>query len=269
MKTTNCEHINILLIDFIDKKLDQTNTELVKEHLNKCSSCRAELEQYLVLFNDFKQIKDEEPPTSIRSTFLQSIETEKAKQSEAPVIDINANTRKTWLYNPFSQIAAGVAILVTGILLGLVVNRPESNNGQVAQLKTEMDDMRQMLFMSKLDQNSASQRIQAVNYTNEMMAPNPEIIDALVNTMNTDENVNVRMASIHALSKLTASAEVRDALVKSLETQDNALLQITLINILVEVQETNAIGVMEDLMKKEGTIDAVKEMAEKGLTTFI
>lgn len=269
MKTTNCEHINILLIDFIDKKLDQTNTELVKDHLTKCSDCRAELEQYLVLFNDFKQIKDEEPPVSIKSTFLQSIENEKAKQSATPVIDIHTKTRKTWLYNPFSQIAAGVAILVTGVLLGLVMNKPETNNGQVAQLQTEMDDMRQMLFMSKLDQNSASQRIQAVNYTNEMMAPNPEIIDALVNTMNTDENINVRMASIHALSKLTSSVEVRDALVNSLETQDNALLQITLINILVEIQETNAIGVMEDLMKKDETIEAVKEMAEKGLTTFI
>ncbi len=269
MKTTNCKHINILLIDFIDKKLDQTNTELVKDHLNKCSDCRAELEQYLVVFNDFKQIKDKEPPESIRSTFLQAIETEKSKQSETPVIDLNTGSKKTWLYNPFSQIAAGVAILVTGVLLGLVLNKPERSNGQVAQLQTEMENMRQMLFMSKLDQNSASQRIQAVNYTNEMMAPNPEIIDALVNTMNTDENINVRMASIHALSKLTASADVRDALVNSLETQDNALLQITLINILVEIQETNAIGVMEDLMKKEETIDAVKEMAEKGLTTFI
>jgi len=269
MKTTNCEHINILLIDFIDKKLDQTSTGLVKEHFNKCSDCSAELEQYLVLFNDFKQIKDEEAPITIRSSFLQSIESEKAKLSETPVIDINTNTRKTWLYNPFSQIAAGVAILVTGILLGLVVNKPEGNNGQLAQLQTEMDDMRQMLFMSKLDQNSASQRIQAVNYTNEMIAPNPEIIDALVNTMNTDENINVRMASIHALSKLTTSAEVRDALVKSLENQENALLQITLINILVEIQETNAIGVMEDLMKKDETIEAVKEMAEKGLTAFI
>ena len=237
--------------------------------MNKCSDCRADLEQYLVLFNDLKQIKDEEPPKSLKSNFLQAIETEKSKHSETPVINIANSYKKTWLYNPFSQIAAGVAILVTGVLLGFIINKPISNNGQVAQLQNQMDQMREMLFLTKLDNNSASQRMQAVNYTNEMMSPNPEIIDALVETMNTDENINVRMASIHALSKLTASAEVRDALVESLKTQDNALLQITLINILVEIQETNAIEVMEDLMQKDETIEAVKEMAEKGLTTFI
>jgi len=47
------------------------------------------------------------------------------------------------------------------------------------------------------------------------------------------------------------------------------LLQITLINILVQIKEDKAVDVMKDIIQKEETIDAVKQMAEKGLTTFI
>ena len=126
-----------------------------------------------------------------------------------------------------------------------------------------------MLFMAKLDQSSASQRIQAVNFTQDLSQPNKEILETLIQTMNTDDNVNVRMAAIYALSKFTNENIVRNALVNSLKTQEDALLQITLINILVQIKEDKAVDVMKDIIQKEETIDAVKQMAEKGLTTFI
>ena len=62
---------------------------------------------------------------------------------------------------------------------------------------------------------------------------------------------------------------LRETRVNSLKTQEDALLQITLINILVQIKEDKAVDVMKDIIQKEETIDAVKQMAEKGLTTFI
>jgi len=263
-----CEHIKMHLIDFIDKNLDETKTNEVKQHLRECPSCQAELEQSLIIFDELKKIDDKEPPKSIRANFLQTLESEKAGLQQSPVISIN-NPKKLWLHNPFSQMAAGFAILISGVLLGFILNNNKTDNSEIAQMHNEMDQMRQMLFLSKLDNNSASQRMQAVSYTQELMAPNPEIIDALVETMNSDDNVNVRMASIHALSKFSSDPAIRDELVNSLKLQEDPLLQITLINILVEIQEEKAIDVMKDLMQKDETMDAVKEMAEKGLTTFI
>jgi hypothetical protein len=266
---TNCEHIKLYLIDFIDKNLDEAMTNEIRQHLSECKSCQAELEQNLIIFDELKKIKDEEPPKNLRANFMQTLETEKMNIQQAPVIPISRNTRKLWLHNPFSQMAAGFAMLISGVLLGLLINNNQGNKSEIAQMHNEMDQMRQMLFLSKLDNNSASQRMQAVSYTQEMMTPNPEIIEALVETMNTDDNLNVRLASIHALSKFSNDPDIRDELVNSLKLQDDPLLQITLINILVEIQEEKAINVMKDLMQKDETMDAVKEMAEKGLTTFI
>lgn len=266
MKKIDCKYCSNLLIDYIDKTLDKESTQLTREHLASCKSCQQELEQVFLLVNDLKQIREEEPPAILREKFLEQIENEKASQ---PVKKIKVPAKRIWLYNPFSQMAAGFALLISGVLLGLFLSTPKDNSNEVAQLNEELYKVKGMLFMSGLGQSSASQRIQAVNYTQELNHPDNEIISALIKTMDSDDNVNVRMAAMHALSKFTEQQSVRQALVNSLKTQEDALLQITLINILVEIQEENAIGIMKELLQKEETIDAVKQMAEKGLTTFI
>jgi HEAT repeat protein len=129
-----------------------------------------------------------------------------------------------------------------------------------------VSEVKQMLVFSKLDQQSASQRIQAVNYARDITTPDYQIISALIKTMNTDENSNVRMAAIQALSRFTEESIVVDALVSSLDIQTDPLLQITLINILVELKEERAVDAMKKLLDQEETHETVKRMAQKGLT---
>lgn len=268
MENKDCKHINPMLIDFIDKKLDTEQTNQVKVHLQNCDSCQTELEHLLLVINDLHLIKDEQPSKKMRNDFLNILQKEKSKQKEEET-NRDVPAKKIWLYNPFSQIAAGLVILISGALLGILLSQQPSNTGEVAQLQSEVDQVKQLLVLAKLDQPSPSQRILAANYTQEMTKPDDKIIAALIGTMNDDENVNVRMASIYALSKFTNEKSVREALVESLKSQEDALLQITLINILVQIKEESSIEVMKDLLNKDETIEAVKQMAEKGITTFI
>ncbi len=269
MKSLECKHIRTVLVDFIDKNLDEMTTEGVKDHLKSCKSCQLELEQTLVLITDLNTIADRKPPGSIKEKFLSELNQEKAKLESQGSIKMHASKKQIWLYNPMSQLAAGLAILITGLFLGFLMNNRPQDTVEVAQLKNEVLDMKQMLFHAKLDQASASQRIMAVNYTQDFNEADKQVMEALVHTMNNDDNINVRMASMHALSKFSNESYVREALVQSLRLQEDALLQITLINILVEIQEEDAIQVMRELLDKEETIEAVKQMAEKGITTFI
>jgi len=257
-----------MLIDFIDKKLDLEQTNQVKAHLQNCNSCQTELEHLLLVIKDLQLIKDEQPSEIMRDNFLNMLYEEKSKQQVKETV-AESSTKKIWLYNPFSQIAAGLVILITGAFLGMLLNKQPQNSGEVTQLQSEVEQVKQLLVLAKLDQPSASQRILAANYSQEFTKPNDKILTALIETMNTDENVNVRMASIYALSKFTNEKSVREALVESLKSQEDALLQITLINILVQIKEESSIDVMKDLLQKDETIEAVKQMAEKGITTFI
>jgi hypothetical protein len=266
MEKKNCNDIRIMLIDFIDKNLDPELTKMVRYHLQSCKACQAELEQTLLVVNDLQLINNEKPSDSMRKNFLKTLEREKSKAAQSTT---DKSTRQIWLYNPFSQLAAGLAILVTGAFLGMLLSRQPHQSQQIVQLQTEVDQVKQLLVLSKLNQSSASQRIMAANYMQEINRPDVEILDALVETINTDENINVRMAAIYALSRFSNEKMVRKALVNSLKNQEDALLQITLINILVQIKEESSIDVMKEIIQKEETIEAVRQMAEKGITTFI
>ena len=129
--------------------------------------------------------------------------------------------------------------------------------------------MKQIVMLSKLDQSSPSLRIQAVNYMNEISSPDPNVINALINTMNTDENSNVRLAATTALSRFTDEDIVRDALIESLTIQDDPMVQITLINIMIGMHETKAKSYIEQIASNENTNKSVKSIAQRGIEILI
>ncbi|MBN1339321.1 MAG: HEAT repeat domain-containing protein [Bacteroidales bacterium] len=265
MKNKDCNSIKGLFIDFADKNLDEKLTLVVREHIASCSSCRHELDALSEVISGLTTMADVEPPSGMKERFLSKLKEEKVRTSRE-----RDGLRKVWLYNPFSQIAAGLAILLTGVLLGIVLGMPSSkNHNDIVELRNELDATKQMLFMSKLDQSSASQRIQAVNLIQDFPQPGDNILSALIQTMNGDDNVNVRIAAVYALAQFNSSRLVRDALAESLSLQKDPLVQITLINVLVQIREEKAKGPIMDILQKKETIDAVKQMAEKGLATFI
>ena len=95
--------------------------------------------------------------------------------------------------------------------------------------------------------------------------PDQKVIGALVNTLNHDKNVNVRLASLYSLARFADNPAVRDSLVSSLPGQTEPLIQVVLINILAEKKEHRAIAPIRDILSKEKDLKEVREAAEKGL----
>ena len=87
--------------------------------------------------------------------------------------------------------------------------------------------------------------------------------------MNNDANVNVRMSAMYALSKYSTNDVVKEAFVESLKHQTDPLLQITLINILVNIQDNRAKQPIQNILDNNDTPDVVKQQAAKSLQAFI
>jgi HEAT repeat protein len=121
------------------------------------------------------------------------------------------------------------------------------------------------LVLSSLQNQSASSRIGAVKASYQMSTMDDEIVEALINTMNTDKNANVRLAAVDALSEFSDEEAVRKALIKSLTTQDKAVVQIALINLMVRLKEHRAIEPMKQIMQDENSIEVVKDEANYGV----
>jgi hypothetical protein len=76
--------------------------------------------------------------------------------------------------------------------------------------------MRQTMLLTMLEQPSATDRLKAVTYTDELDEVDDKVIDALLQTLNNDPNVNVRLVTVEALHKLASHPKVRQGLIQSI-----------------------------------------------------
>lgn len=189
---------------------------------------------------------------------------EKASHFDNPVRHLSGKIAWTL------RIAAGLILLLVGFSAGLLVNRqPTVSNQQVAALQQEIQQMKSALVYGSDKPLTASERISAVKLSNRVpenkAALDSEITEILIYTMNNDQNVNVREAAAEALFRFRSEERIRMALVNSLSKQRDPLMQMTLINMLVELKEKSAINEMQKLLMDSDTREVVKSRLEVGI----
>ena len=135
----------------------------------------------------------------------------------------------------------------------------------MAGLKGEVDDMRRIVAVSLLKQASPSERLRGVSWSARIDRPGDEIIQTLLETLDNDPNVNVRLAAVDALYLFYDHPEVKEGLLGSLAGQTSPLVQMSLINLLVEIRERRAAEALRRLIQDEKLNPKVKKRAELGL----
>ncbi|WP_461043309.1 HEAT repeat domain-containing protein [Spirosoma harenae] len=189
--------------------------------------------------------------------------TQLAAKLNAPATDQVIGLR-TWSL----RIAASVALLIIGFGGGLVYNRwrgiPANTFISSADV-TSAREMKKVLMFEHLPQTSASERIHAVNQSLELSRADQDITQLLINTLNFDANVNVRLAACQALTRFENEPGVREALIQSLKIQTDPNIQISLIDALVAIKEKRAVEEMQRLAQNQQVMDVVRQKAEEGI----
>ncbi|HLF33350.1 MAG TPA: zf-HC2 domain-containing protein [Cyclobacteriaceae bacterium] len=268
-----CEEVQSVLIDYIDGGLEAETRKEIDDHLKSCEVCSGELARERMIIDKMAGSETIIPGERLRANFHAMLKSEIENLARANSIKetpIHRILGIKWS-SPFMRIAAGLAILIAGIAIGVFIRSGSGRqqSGQLSELKIEMQEMKEMLMLTMLNEESASQRIKAVNYTSEISVPDQKVITALISTLNHDKNVNVRMAAAYSLSKYWDNTLVRDSLVESLGRQNDPIIQIVLINIFTDKKEIKAIRPMQDIIMNENTISEVKDIAEKSLTILM
>ena len=129
-------------------------------------------------------------------------------------------------------------------------------------------EQKQVLFAGLNDMSSSSERLNAAMKAYQFKDTDKEIVNALVKTMNTDPNTNVRLAALDALSRFHREPYVKQQLVASLSKQKDPMVQIELIQVLTKMKQTTIIKELEKITKDENTIKAVKDQAYSGIYTL-
>ncbi|MEM9830682.1 MAG: HEAT repeat domain-containing protein [Bacteroidota bacterium] len=166
------------------------------------------------------------------------------------------------------RIAASVAIGLVGFLGGIWYGQ-EKTSDEVVALREEFQNMRQTMLLAQLQQASASERIQAIQTSQTTETDNQEVSEALLLTVGTDPNVNVRLAAIEALNTYSEEGKVRTALAQILNEQDHPLVQIAIINQLVIWDEKEAVLELQKLVQSDQVNEIVKQQAEIGISQLL
>jgi Putative zinc-finger/HEAT repeats len=266
-----CEDVESKMIDYLDKKLEEGIRQEIEKHLETCERCLDELkdsQQVLNLISTEEMVK---PDDSLRINFYHMLHSQ-IKKSE--------DTRNPSIRKPFTpwynfsryRIAAGIALLICGTFIGMLIHGgsdKSSASNELRQLESEVSDLKKNAMFTMLKGESSSDRIQAVSYADGLDNPDKNVIEVLVNTLNWDKNVNVRMAAAYALSKFADQRSVCDSLVRSLSHQTDPILQVTLINLLVERKEKSALQPIQEIIANKSTLKEVKAVAENSLRVLI
>jgi hypothetical protein len=133
-----------------------------------------------------------------------------------------------------------------------------------------LNQTKQQVLLASLQDFTGPQKIEAVYSISQSGQSGDALIDALVATMNSDKNINVRLAAINALTgMMDKNPRVKKELIRSLSLQDNSLLQISLIQVLTESGVTEAKTEIESIARSEDTDENVKAFAKDMIKIII
>jgi Ca2+-binding EF-hand superfamily protein len=263
------------MIEYLDQSLDAGVAAVVKKHLDACSACQQEAVEMQQLLEAMKNTTVQKPDRSLRDNFQTLLQSEMNMASMSHLLEDEAGEKKApanktgrvaTLPRRIWQVAAALVLLLGGAWAGAALqHKKDSQPNEMASLQKEVKEMKEMLLFSLIDDESASQRIKAVSYAEEMSNPDEPVINALINSLNNDKNANVRLAALYSLSRWADRLNVRDSLVLSLPKQTEPIVQIVLINLLAEKRETRAISPIKAILSNDKALKEVKEAAQKGL----
>jgi flagellar basal body-associated protein FliL len=251
------EKLEGLLIDYIDGRLSEVDRAEVEKEL-------AVSDQSYKLYEELRevmQLMSKSP--SMEPSQRASIEFERSLRAEQKALK---NHGKQAFFSPVVlRAAAGVALVITGAAIGYWINKNQQHEQELAELRREVEASKKLMMTMLVNPQSASQRMLGATVAYKLAKVDDEIVSALIKAMNEDSNVNVRLAALEALSKFHEQEHVRKALIASLATQSDPVVQISLIQILVELKEKESLKELLRITNDEELLPAVKDEAHAGI----
>ena len=261
MMDNSCERAREMMAAVWLQELDQSAEADLHRHLDGCAACASEMAELGAMWNQLGDLPVPEPRLAMRTRWEQTMQSLMLAQRATAPARRHAWWQSFWPANPAWQMAVAGLCLAAGLGAGVFLPHGRGERDEVARLREEVASTKEMVALSMLQQQSAVERLRGVDYSTRMPSLEPQVIAELIQAVNRDSNVNVRLAAIDALGKAANNSQVRESMRDSLAQQDSPMVQAALIDYLVDAREHNAVGVMRDLVARPDVNPTVRERA--------
>ncbi len=261
-----------LIMDYLEGQLSTEQEQELQALLNNGEIKEQELQEYSNMVMALQAMPEPVPSPRLRTNFYTMLAQEEAEAKRPGFLTRLQQGMERLFWKGQVQAGAvltGALFLILGIGLGYWLRPATAYEQQISQLQNQLVEMQQVVLLNQLEQNSASERLRAVNLSQELPKADQQVIDALLNTLNTDPSINVRLAAIEALHKHADYPLVREGLVRAFEHQDSPLVQMALAEEMAALQEKRAVAPMQKLLEQKDLDSTVKQQINQSIQILL
>ncbi len=265
----NCSKVKIKFPDYLTGDLDSEAVEILQDHVAGSASCRRELEELTSTWTQLGVLPEEQPGPNVRKNFYTMLESykEELEKEKSFIFNFRNIWEKLRPARPVYQLAFTIVFLVMGFTVGYFFSFSSGTldsqyTAEVTHLRGQVQQMRQNLALAMLDQSSPSQRLKGLSWSSTVETPDEKLLEALLETLNHDPNVNVRLSAVDALYLFSHHPMVKKGIVESLPRQTSPLVQVALIDLMVDMREKQAADALKRLIQDNKLNPEVKQRAK-------
>lgn len=259
-----CEQIAELLPDYLQDSLSAEQHKQVAAHLTACAQCSEEV----ALWHKLSLVPFEQPGPESRARFEAMLHAFQEGRSEQNATHLREFRRASlwsaldWFRSPLGAMAWSVALFAIGAFMGMRLNSSTARTPELTAMHSELTNMRQLVVLSMLQQQSASERLQGVSWSRREEQLDPQVLAALLHTLRHDNSVDVRLAALDALSRHSRQPQVHQGIVDALQEQQSPLVQVALIDQLLEWRDPDAAQRLRNLRQIPNLNPTVRQRAD-------
>lgn len=264
------EEFEILAMAYLRDTVDSIEKRTFEELLKANDEYQKQFEELKATWVSMDAMPIPEPSVKMDENFFNALNSAIEKQEDTKIsLRGTLDTVLSWLIKP--QLTYGILVLTLGLFGGYLLNNTDGSNDfdGNAVTSSETEEVREKLVLTLLEHNSANQRLQGVSEANKITKVDGQVINALLQTLNNDPNVNVRLAAIESLANYVENPIVRQGLIQSIPAQESPIIQVTLANLMLALQEKKSIEPFKQLLKKEELDTTVKKKIENTIKSII
>jgi hypothetical protein len=255
--------IQDLIAKFNTGRATPADLEKIEWLLEEGSLSLEELHPVTALEDRIAQVKFPAPPADLDHRFYQMLALEKKSKS-------SFSWRRFFSWPELApRLALASVTLAIGIGIGYMAKPASAPNQNIEMLSQEVSSLKEMMMLSLLEKESATERLKAVSLTQEMDMASVKVTGALLNTLNEDDNVNVRLAAVEALKPYVRDSHVREELIRSIGKQQSPLVQVALAEMMAELKVKSSVKELEKIMKSDRTPADVKNKIKQSIDVLI
>jgi hypothetical protein len=256
------KQIDELVAKYNEGLADPAEIKLIEELIVAGEVDLASLHELALLDEQIHKMEGASPSLNLDDKFYTALADEKRASRKTNSFSFPS------LNSLFPRLAMAAVLILSGFAVGYFLQSPQQKT-EVSELTKEVGDLKEMVMLSLMEKESATQRLKAVSLTSEMDQASDKVTNALFVALNKDENVNVRLAALEALKPYVSKSTVRLKLIESIEEQASPLVQVALAELMVTMQEKRSVDQLRQLLKDERVPKEVKYKISESIKVLI